>query len=168
MTYHKPLPGYEELAEIIEYDPDEGLFFWRRNRGRCVAGEGAGRITVFSYRVIYVAEFDRSFRAARIAWRLQTGEDPGPLEIDHLDRNPSNDRFVNLEPKTRSANEVNTRVNSRSKSGIRGIWQRDNGKWGAKISREKVHRTLGQAFETREAAALAYQEAAAAHARGDW
>jgi len=170
MTHHLPMPPYEEISKLIEYDPDKGEFRWlvglegrKRN-----AGDVAGNPSEHGYRIIYVAEFKRSFRAARLAWYLQTGEDPGVDEIDHLDRNKLNDKFKNLEPKTRSANAVNTRTSTRCKSGIRGVWQKSDGKWGAKISREGVHRTLGQAFDSKEKAARAYDEAALAHERGEW
>ena len=36
------------------------------------------------------------YLAHRLIWRIMTGEDPGELTVDHIDRDPFNNRFSNL------------------------------------------------------------------------
>lgn len=42
--------------------------------------------------------------ASRVIWRLKTGKDPGPNEVDHIDRDKTNDAWDNLQLLTRKQN----------------------------------------------------------------
>ena len=58
---------------------------------------------------------------------MVTGQDPGEFEIDHIDRDKSNNRFSNL----RLAERKNNNDNVSGKKGIRFI--EDRGKWIAQV-----------------------------------
>lgn len=58
-----------------------------------------------------------------------------PKEIDHLDRDPSNNKIENLRPCTRSQNKQNTKLRLDNTSGIKGVtWRKDADKWQAELS----------------------------------
>lgn len=103
----------ERLRELMDYNPDTGLFFWRVARGRGVqpgdeagylAKDGRGRIQVEG----------RPYLRYRLAWLWMKGEWPAN-DIDHIDGNPSNDRFSNLRDVTNLVNSQNRRAPSIAK-----------------------------------------------------
>lgn len=102
--------------------------------------------------------FDKqNLMRSRIVWALRTGEWPAG-EVDHWDRNRSNDRFENLRLATRSTNMANTKRRSHNTSGFKGV-TRFAQKWRAKIcvNNKEVHLGL---HDTPEAAHEAYKDAA--------
>ena len=48
-----------------------------------------------------------TYRTNRVAWVWMTGEDPGRLDVDHKDRNRSNNKWSNLRKGTRAQNIFN-------------------------------------------------------------
>jgi hypothetical protein len=64
------------------------------------------------------------------------------LEIDHIDRNPSNNRRSNLRYATRSQNAMNRGIQSNSSTGITGVfYEKKTNKWQAHITirRKRMH-----------------------------
>jgi hypothetical protein len=47
------------------------------------------------------------YRAHRLVWRWVTGEDPGHLELDHINSNRQDNRYQNLRLATRAQNMWN-------------------------------------------------------------
>lgn len=79
------------------------------------------------------------------------------IQIDHADRDQTNNRIENLRPCSGSQNLQNI-VKSRKKSKYRGVFKMRN-KWVASISvNQKNRRKYG--FDNEEDAALAYNEMA--------
>lgn len=130
----------QTLRELIEYDPDTGEFLWKyRGRGwfesdklcrqfnHRFAGKPAG--TFAKHRSIQV--FGKKYKAHRVAFAIHHGYWP-PNEVDHIDRNPLNNRISNLRACDRLENSRNQSVYKNNKSGVRGVrWV--NGKWQASI-----------------------------------
>ena len=103
MTQSKPLPPLEELRKAFCYDPDTGLFTHARTKsGRIKKGSLAGTMCTDGY--IGITHNYSRYRANRFAWLLGHGEDPGPLLVEHRDRNRLNNRLSNL----RLADKVQT------------------------------------------------------------
>jgi hypothetical protein len=100
----------------------------------------------------------KNYRAARIAWMLMTGEDPGAIEIDHINKNSADDRWENLRLATSAQNLRNRGVNKNNGSGLKGAY-RHRKQWHSQITAEGVVHYLGS-FPTPEAAHAAYVEAA--------
>lgn len=63
----------------------------------------------------------REYRAHRIIWLMMTGEWP-PEEIDHIDHDPSNNRWANLRLASSSQNEINRGVPRNNTSGFKGVF----------------------------------------------
>ena len=82
-------------------------------------------------------------------------QDISNLKIDHINRNPLDNRMSNLEPVTDGVNRYNV-VEPKNKWGYRGV-SKNRKKFQAEIVyKGKKYRTSG--FETVEEAALAYNE----------
>lgn len=122
--------SYEYLIEDIHYDPETGIFTSRKTM------EKIGRVFNKSgYKVIilYLTRCRKNYKAVpahRIAWLYMTGEWPN-FEIDHINRDGTDNRWVNL----RNGSGINKRNLSRSKknkSGVTGVsWDSRRSKWRA-------------------------------------
>lgn len=60
--------------------------------------------------------------AHRLAWRYVTGDDPGDSQVDHIDLNKTNNAFSNLRLVTSKQNNENRKLNSRNRTGHRGVY----------------------------------------------
>ncbi|MBB5762191.1 hypothetical protein HNR01_001811 [Methylorubrum rhodesianum] len=149
-------PGDEVLRELLSYDPQTGLFAWRKSGTGRRIGVPAGRLDAGGYRKIGINR--RVYAAHHLAWLWMTGEWP-KQEIDHADRNPDNNAWGNLRLATRQQNVANTACRKDSKSGIKGVSQRPNGRWRAVIRVDGRPISLGS-FARPEQASAAYAEAA--------
>jgi hypothetical protein len=149
------------LRELLDYDPITGVFRYRKSSRRGWSGKVAGSIkpgTSGGYRLI-VVDGER-FRASRLAWLYMTGTWPDE-DVDHIDRNRSNDVWSNLRLATRSQNMANGHIRSTNTSGYRGVtWDERTGKWRAQVVHNYrnfycgLHDTPEQAAQARDAKAV--------------
>jgi hypothetical protein len=154
------LPTAEYVRSLLDYDPQTGVFRWRCNRGlKNVGGKRAGTVTARGYRVIEIA--GKTHREQRLAWLFATGHWPSG-EVDHRDRDRSNNKLDNLRLATRSQNTTNKAVQKSSQTGIKGVNRRENGTFRAYLSAQGRRINLGT-FRTAEEARSAYLEAAKLH-----
>jgi hypothetical protein len=102
---------------------------------------------------------DTFYRAARLAWLYMTGEWP-PIDVDHENNDPSDDRWKNLRLATELENARNKDVRNDSVTGIKGVQYRKlSGQYVARITVDGIRIYLGS-FTTKERAAIAYLNAA--------
>jgi hypothetical protein len=128
-----------------------GTLFWRESvNGRALAGSMAGCNRPDGYRQIKVR--GQSYMAHQIVWLLVHGVWPDH-EIDHIDRNPSNNAPTNLRKCTHSQNLANQPTKSRL--GIRGV-RLQRGRYQAVITVRGKQKSLGT-FDCCKEAARAYQ-----------
>lgn len=156
----------ERLVERLDYNSETGVFTWRGVQGssRCdkiwntrYAGQRAGCVNPAGYRRIRID--DVYYRAHRLAWLYVHGVWPKE-EVDHINRVRDDDSIRNLRLASRRQNCANTKAQSRSKSGIKGvIWNPHRGKWQANICWGGKGIYLG-AFSDISDAANAYAKAA--------
>ena len=147
----------ERLMEMLRYEPQSGRLIWLKSWGRRRAGNVAGCHDKDGY--IQVGLDGYRMKAHRIIWLIVYGELPS-VDIDHIDRNPSNNILTNLRLATRSQNLINSGVPCTSTSGIKGAtFSKQMKKWHSYIQKDKKHIFLGS-FRTKEEAGLAYQQAA--------
>lgn len=147
----------QRLRYLLHYDHLTGDFTWLRNRNSKLVGGKAGHLNRLGYVVIRV---DRNlFLAHRLAWLYRIGEWP-INDIDHINRNRSDNRFANLRDVPRGLNRANSALGRNNTSGLRGV-SPEGDKWRAQIKVDKRTRQLGL-HDTPEAALDAYTRAASA------
>ena len=147
----------ERLKEVLHYNPDTGVFTWRKTFSHAVEGEVAGYDAGRGYWIIQID--NRRYRAHRLAWLYMMGAWPREL-VDHKNLDRSDNRFENLREASHQQNRVNSRAHRNSRWGIKGVHFRARDRvWVAKITVNGRSKYLGQ-FDTAEAANAAYQDAA--------
>lgn len=156
----KQLITYERLREVLDYDPETGVFKWKVAVARRVKiGDEAGNIKNGYLEI--ECEGTRAY-AHRLAWLWMTGKWP-PQCIDHINLVRIDNRFSNLRLATFKDNAGNRLPNRNNKSGMKGIFYRaDRRKWAAHIYINGRSTHLGH-FGTAEEARAAYKEAAERH-----
>jgi hypothetical protein len=144
-----------EARRLWHYDPNTGALTWRtRPNGRVPAGSIAGKIQVRTKSGFY--------KKTHVIWLWVKGYWPD-FEIDHRNRNATDNRWVNLRRATVSQNNANKGLQKNNKSGFKGVYKEsDSGKWRAVLKFNKTTIHLGR-FEVAEEAARAYDKAAKEH-----
>ena len=146
------------LKELLNYDSLSGVFTWARPQGCMAIGSMAGTKDRNGYIQIMIDK--KRYLAHRLAWLYVCGEFPDK-EIDHINRNPSDNCICNLRTATRLENQQNHSVRKDNKSGIVGVsWHKASGKWRAQIRFFGRKIDLG-IFPTAEEACAARAEAKA-------
>ena len=144
-------PSQEILTKILSYDPDTGLLTWKATRGGAKAGTVAGRVRN-KYRQVGVLGI--RYTATLIIWKLVYDEDLEPgLYIDHINRNPDDNRLVNLRKVTGSENHYN-QTRPRANPTIRRGVRKNCRKWSATFGNEYLGNfaTYEEAVAARDAA----------------
>lgn len=100
----------------------------------------------------------RTFNVHRLVWEAFVGDAPEGMEIDHINRNRSDNRLENLRLSTRQENKCNLSNRKNTLSGYKGV-QEQCGKFVGYINKTGKRHYLGR-YETAEAAAQAYNDAA--------
>ncbi len=107
MTQPKPLPPLETLRQVLSYDPETGALTWLVDPGNQLsAGAPAGCQNGKGY--VQVQLSGRRLKAHRLAWYLHHGTDPGPLQVDHINRDRSDNRICNLRLVDAKGNRANS------------------------------------------------------------
>lgn len=117
----KELPPVELLRERFDYNPETGELRWRVTLGGHIkAGEMVGTTDGGGYRQVRVNGV--LYKTHRICWALYYGEDPYGHELDHIDRDKTNNSIDNLRLATRETNCFNRDFKNVSSSGHRNIY----------------------------------------------
>ena len=56
--------------------------------------------------IVFTGKDRKLYQAGRVAWFLHTGEDPGEMMVDHINRQKDDNRFENLRLFTRQQNSL--------------------------------------------------------------
>ena len=149
----------DTLRSILHYDPETGIFTWKVSTARNVkVGAVAGSVNGGGYLQIMV--LSRLYKAHRLAWFYMYGEWP-KLNIDHINRNPSDNRQVNLRDVTQKQNGQNASKRSDNTSGCTGVsWHKQRSKWQAHIrhNHKLIHLGLFESLEDAIAARKAAEK----------
>lgn len=146
------------LKEVLHYDPETGEFRWRMPRRGVVVGALCGRVSKgHGYRDIGID--NTLWRAHRLAFLYMTGRLP-ENDVDHINRDKTDNRWGNLREANDSQNMSNVPRKRLNTTGLIGVvWDKSRGKWRAQIRINGRKTNLGR-FATREEAARAHDEAA--------
>lgn len=145
------------LRELLNYDPETGLFVWRiRPSKKIAAGVAAGCLDN-GYIRIHIGQ--KTWMAHRLAWLHVHGTWPS-ADIDHINGNRSDNRIANLRDVSRSVNLQNKRhAQGASISGLLGAhWFSPTQAWYSRIMIGRKSHHLGY-FKTAELAHAAYLDA---------
>jgi hypothetical protein len=146
----------ERLREVLDYNPETGIFIWKIATHGHFAGGIAGTLT-HGYVAIRIDGIKHS--AHRLAWLHSHGSWP-PCLIDHKNLNRSDNRLENLRLATNSSNKANRFMPANNSTGFKGVsFSKSMKLWQASICRNYKQMHLGF-FESAEEAHAAYSEAA--------
>jgi hypothetical protein len=141
-----------ELKELLRYDPETGLFFWKSNRSSLVRkGDKAGtRNKKTGYITITITR--KHYLAHRLAWLYTEGYFP-EYGVDHINGNTSDNRRANLRHVTQFCNMQNASMSKKNKSGYKGVfYSKSKKKWLSQITIRKKQISIGQFDDPFEAA----------------
>lgn len=155
----------DRLKELLEYDPDTGLFIWKvrplgpKEWNTRFAGKSAFAFVGKRGYCVSTIDNNPALTAHRVAWAIFYGEWPSG-EIDHINGVTTDNRIENLRLATSAQNSHNTRSHKDSVSRFKGVsFDSARGKWCAEIMKNGRRWRLGR-FSTEEDAAKAYAEKA--------
>lgn len=152
----RQLISHDDLKKALFYNAEVGAFYWLHGVAFRSAGKRAGhaestgrgrRITIDGV----------PYREHRLAWFYVHGAWP-TCHLDHINRDPMDNRIVNLREATVAQNAWNRkRSKNLAKSGHEGVVKSFH-KWTAIIRQNGQHIFLGN-FDTKQGAACAVADA---------
>lgn len=142
----------DELRRLVSYDPTTGRFISAVDRHAVRAGQPLGGVAPHGY--VQMCLNGKHYYAHRLAWLYVHGD--MPKEIDHINRDRSDNRILNLRVVSRSENNMN-RAEKPGRSGRPGVWKNKVG-WAAFIRSGGKRRYLGN-YPSIELASQAYEAA---------
>jgi hypothetical protein len=145
----------------LQYNSITGIFTWISNGTRGVKKDDvAGYKSKAGYIMLSVS--GRKILAHRVAWMFTYGDFPVG-QIDHINRNKSDNRIENLREATFAQNAQNRVKNICNTSGYKGVtWHKRDQKWQAAVTIKGKCIYLGY-FSSPENAYEAYKEASLKH-----
>ena len=148
----RPELTVEYLRSVLDYDPATGVFTWKvRTSRRVKVGDVAGCQSGHGY--LRIAVQSRLYKAHRLAWLYVYGAWPKD-QLDHINRNRSDNRISNLREVTNKQNGQNASKRSDNTSGHPGAyWDKRRSKWVAQIAHNQKQIHLGYFTNIEEAVA---------------
>jgi len=127
----------DRLKEVLDYNPETGLFLWKLPSGNRLSGDEAGSFDSRGYVRISI---DRvRHRAHRLAILYMDGYMPKDT-VDHVDRV----HWHNWRSNLRESQQMNCSMLRNNTSTIKGVsWHQGKGKWSAYVVVDKILRHLG-------------------------
>lgn len=123
----------DRLKELLSYDPETGVFIWniaigKRAKKGCIAGS-LNKVTGY-----WQIGIDRKlYLAHRLVFLYMEGYLP-EYDTDHINRERTNNKWVNLREASRTCNVRNSNISKKNKIGITGVgWHKRDNKWVAQI-----------------------------------
>jgi hypothetical protein len=152
------------LREYICLDVETGILRWKKKSGKkTVVGAEAGCLRDDGYKLLQFMK--RRYVVHRVVYALIHGSCDG--EIDHINRNPADNRPSNLRAVSRSQQNMN-RVRPVNSTGFSGVYKHKGNTAGhvkvfaARIKVDGKYKSLGY-YETAQEAHGVYLEAVKLH-----
>ena len=120
----------------------DGNLIWKKPlSNRAQKGSVAGHKSSTGY--VRINFYNKKYLGHRLIWLYTYGYLP-ENDIDHIDRDPSNNRIENLREVSRQCNMRNTGNPSDNTSGMKGIcWAKHTKRWLVRITINHKDRHLG-------------------------
>jgi hypothetical protein len=155
--------------DYLRYEPDTGKLYWlprtlklsynkqSMNRFNTLfAGtEALVQTTIGGYKNGKI--LGETYYAHVVIWRVMTGIWP-EQEVDHIDRDVSNNKWGNLREASTSQNRANRSLFKTSLSGFKGVRLQDSGRWQVRFNKRHIG-----TFNSDIEAAKAYDKLAREH-----
>ena len=155
------LPPIEYLKERYEIDPLTGIGKYKiniPNNGIKVGDLVKGRLKKANKGVYkYVSIDGQDYAWHRICYAIYHGKDPFPFDVDHHNQIKLDNSKKNLFKKTTAENNKNKPIYRNNKLGVKGISQTLEGKYRARIYKDKKDINCGT-FTTIEEAIQAQEQ----------
>ena len=90
----RPLPSLDEISEVFEYQPWNGGLFWKKGPNK---GKRAGSPVFDKGRRTIHWRKGWQLNESRLCYLMGTGSDPGSMVVSHINRDPSDNRLINLQ-----------------------------------------------------------------------
>jgi hypothetical protein len=140
------------LKTRLKYDEKTGKFYWIFKQRK---SKIAGHIENTGYERIMIN--GKHYGSHNLAWLYVYGELP-KMVVDHINRNPLDNRICNLRLVTRSQNKQNQKLYKNNVSGFKGVhFCNHRKKWIASIRTNNKRITIGS-FNDKEKAYESYCE----------
>lgn len=143
------------LKELLDYDPETGVFTNKVRRPGSAAG------TVQSDGYVKVRLLGGQYYAHRLVWLYVHGEFPDS-DLDHINRDRQDNRIENIRKVTRSENPHNRGLFKVNKSGFKGVsWVPRGSRWQAaiKVNHRSYHLGWHETLDSAVAARLRAERA---------
>jgi len=132
------------LMSVLNYDKITGLFTWKTKVSRKIV---PGQITGCpraNNGYLRIGINGKTYYAHRLAWLFVYGYFP-EHQIDHINRDRTDNRIKNLREATQSCNSRNCKTPKNNSSGVKGVFfDKVNRKWVAVIRAKGKNRYLGR------------------------
>lgn len=151
------LPDPDFLRKCLRYEAETGHIFWVERLSNASKVGSAAFCQKRKDGYLHGQILGKKQLAHRVAWAIHYGYWP-ENDIDHINRDRSDNSISNLREATRSENCGNAAAKSTNTSGFKGV-HRHGRSWVASITVEGVANRLGS-YPTPEAAHCAYKLAA--------
>jgi len=151
MKQHRHKDFIPTILHKFEYNQD-GTLFWKEGHGSKKKFDRVGSVDRHGYLQVHIGE--HNVFVHRIIWFMHHGTYPD--QIDHINRDRTDNRIENLRAADNSSNQRNVGLRKDNSTGHKGIHIAD-GKYLARIRFKNVRHYLG-VFKTLEEAVQAYRD----------
>ena len=165
------------LKECLIYDPIKGTFIWKirpqshfkstdkmNSSMICniwnshYANKFAGNTNTNKNKYTNISIDKKSYPSHRLAFLYMEGYNP-EYEIDHIDRNKSNNKWSNLRHVTPTCNTQNKNIYKSNKTGVNGVsFISNENRWRVRITIHKKQVHLGYYTNFIDAVKARYEE----------